>query len=142
MIMQECDDGRKPEVWEITENAPYKIPGARIFQSTFSPEKDPMPYSQWVLYDGKLHAGERIIDVLKECRIFPKTDKEANDIANLIIYAHGDRIFEEPKIAKKDGYYEIKAVLLERPMRAIKINIDVKIGENVYEMKEEKVYPL
>jgi hypothetical protein len=142
MIKKKMYMDMNPQVWEITENAPVKIPGIRIFQSSFYPEADPMPYNQWILFNGILYDGNRMIYILKKNKIFPKSEQEAFKLADLIVYSRGDSKEHEAKIKKKDGYYEIKIILLEKPMKVIKINLTIKLGENIYEAIEEKVYPV
>jgi len=144
LINKKIHEDKEPHVWDITSSAPVQIEGVRIFQSSHDPEMDPMPYQQWVLVDdSKLYDGDKLIEVLKEKKTFPKSEEEALKLSRLIVFARGDPLDEkELVVSKKEDHYEIVANLLKRPMRVIKIKLTIKLGENVYEVDEKEEYPL
>ncbi|MBW2977497.1 hypothetical protein KY331_01510 [Candidatus Woesearchaeota archaeon] len=145
LINKRCYEDRDPHLWEITSSAPVQIEGIRIFQSSYFPEADPMPYSQWVLVDdSKLYDGDELIELLKKKKIFPKSEEEALKLSRLIVFARGDPLFDakrggkDPAVNKKEDHYEIVLTVLKKPMRVIKVELTIKLGEDVYEVNEEE----
>ncbi|MFB0527563.1 MAG: hypothetical protein ACETVT_01645 [bacterium] len=145
------------EIEDITSSAPYQIPNVRIFRGCYMLNKDPVPYSQWVIV-GSDKIYEDMADVLKQLNIIPKSKEEALKLARLIIFAK-DRnsniypdldtdtreryknILNEPEVSEKENYYEI--VLFVSWIKEVKGlcagKYTFKIGKNYYDEELEIV---
>ncbi|MFB0527564.1 MAG: hypothetical protein ACETVT_01650 [bacterium] len=145
---------------DITSEAPYQIPGIRIYGGSYQMEIDPVPGYQWVLVKpDKLVDG--MIDGLREINFMPKSKEEALGVAKLVLFAHDSRTqiypnFEgysnlkekydelaNPVVIQKKEYYEVIlfSLLIINEITflpEVSKNI-IKIGKNIYEWKQEKL---
>ena len=92
------------EIEDITSSAPYQIPNVRIFRGCYMLNKDPVPYSQWVIV-GSDRIYDDMIDVLKELKIIPKSKEEALKLARLIIFAKDKNNNIYPDLDRDLGAY-------------------------------------
>ena len=145
---------------DITSEAPYQIPGIRIYGGSYQMEIDPVPGYQWVLVKpDKLVDG--MTDALREINFMPKSKEEALGVAKLVLFAHDNRTqiypnFEgysnlkekydelaNPVVIQKKEYYEVIlfSLLIINEITflpEVSKNI-IKIGKNIYEWEQENL---